>query len=296
MPRSIGDDRLSGDGVLARTSTRTLAPRCSRARRSRRPTLPTALRVRSAAVRHCAPDRAVRAQRLGALQVAGLSANHRSGSPTWHGSAGSLLSSGDCQCRHVLSPASWSGGGLADDPDQVAGLSYPKTVATDPVTSGPWPFGDVVGLYLGGAPIHGRVGRGGGATLVRRRQAAARAAAWAAWREPAIAPASAYAERVDVDHRGSLLSRGSCRRAQMCGSRVNGNSLTDKRFSDLRFMWHRRTVFAAATHGLLARPRTSSSTSGPNCSSLRAPMPGIATSAASSVGQQSRRSRSACCR
>ena len=35
------------------------------------------------------------------------------------------------------------------------------------------------------------------------------------------------------------------------------------------------------------RPLTIASTSGPNCSSLRAPMPGIATSAASSVGSVS---------
>ena len=47
----------------------------------------------------------------------------------------------------------------------------------------------------------------------------------------------------------------------------------DNRFSDLRVC---RTL-------RLRRP-TSASTSGPNCSSLRAPMPGIATSAASSAG------------
>src|ERR1700738_5439443 len=39
--------------------------------------------------------------------------------------------------------------------------------------------------------------------------------------------------------------------------------------------------------GYVERPRTTARTSGPNCSSLRAPMPGIATSAASSAGRWS---------
>src|SRR5690349_15469063 len=53
---------------------------------------------------------------------------------------------------------------------------------------------------------------------------------------------------------------------------------THKRFSDQQ-VWHHLYDFW--------RPLTIASTSGPNCSSLRAPMPGIATSAASSVGSVS---------
>ena len=46
-------------------------------------------------------------------------------------------------------------------------MGFPKKLATDPVTAGPWPFGEVVG-YLGGAPIHGRFSRGGGTALALR--------------------------------------------------------------------------------------------------------------------------------
>lgn len=47
------------------------------------------------------------------------------------------------------------------------------------------------------------------------------------------------------------------------------------------------TCAFAGTGPVQVRPRTSCSTSDPYCSSLRAPMPGIAISAASSVGSSS---------
>jgi hypothetical protein len=80
-------------------------------------------------------------------------------------------------------------------------------------------------------------------------------------------------ERFIAQHgSGTLLStRGVILRLSLTGE-------TDKRFSDLR-IWH---DFYDRW-----RPLTNASTSGPNCSSLRAPMPGIATSAASSVGNVS---------
>ena len=60
--------------------------------------------------------------------------------------------------------------------------------------------------------------------------------------------------------------------------RLSVSGRSDKRFFDQRF-WH--DLYDDW------RPLTIASTSGPYCSSLRAPMPGIATSAASSVGSVS---------
>src|SRR5215813_8122408 len=60
--------------------------------------------------------------------------------------------------------------------------------------------------------------------------------------------------------------------------RLSVSGRTDKRISDQRF-WH--DLYDDW------RPLTIARTSGPYCSSLRAPMPGIATSAASSVGNVS---------
>lgn len=51
-----------------------------------------------------------------------------------------------------------------------------------------------------------------------------------------------------------------------------------KQFSDLRFWLDLYECW---------RPLTNANTSGPNCSSLRAPIPGMATSAVSSVGSVS---------
>jgi hypothetical protein len=42
-------------------------------------------------------------------------------------------------------------------------------MATDPVISGPWPFGAFEG-FLDVAPIHGRDNRGGGTRLARRNR------------------------------------------------------------------------------------------------------------------------------
>ena len=68
----------------------------------------------------------------------------------------------------LCSPASWSLISLfLWICDQVIG-DLPKTMATDPVTSGPWPFGFSWAL-LDGAPIHGRDNRGGGGTRLARR-------------------------------------------------------------------------------------------------------------------------------
>src|ERR1700749_3949579 len=78
----------------------------------------------------------------------------------------------------------------------------PKTVATDPGDFGSVAMWRCSGLYLGRAPIHGCVGRGGGAALVRRRQGGMAG--------PSVAD-RAYTERVHVNHQGSLLSRSSCR-------------------------------------------------------------------------------------
>ena len=60
--------------------------------------------------------------------------------------------------------------------------------------------------------------------------------------------------------------------------RLSVAAVLHNQFSDLR-VWH---DFYEDW-----RPLTNASTSGPNCSSLRAPMPGIETSAASSVGSVS---------
>jgi hypothetical protein len=60
--------------------------------------------------------------------------------------------------------------------------------------------------------------------------------------------------------------------------RLSVSGRTHNRFSDQRF-WH--DIYDDW------RPLTIASTSGPYCSSLRAPMPGIATSAASSIGSVS---------
>ena len=102
---------------------------------------------------------------------------------------------------------------------------------------------------------------------------AAAASAWMTWRVRDM-PATPTRENtlLIVMVAATLLSS-----ARMI-LRLSVAGESDKRFSDLR-VW--RDLYE---DWLLL---TIASTSGPNCSSLRAPMPGIATSAASSVGSVS---------
>src|SRR6201999_3349869 len=57
-------------------------------------------------------------------------------------------------------------------------MAFPKKLATDPLTAGPWPFGFVEAL-LGGAPIHGLSSHGGGgAALALRRNGGSGGRSW----------------------------------------------------------------------------------------------------------------------
>ena len=102
---------------------------------------------------------------------------------------------------------------------------------------------------------------------------AAAASAWMTWRVRDM-PATPTRENtlLIVMVAATLLSS-----ARMI-LRLSVAGESDKRFSDLR-VW--RDLYEDWLSLTIA------STSGPNCSSLRAPMPGIATSAASSVGSVS---------
>ncbi len=152
--------------------------------------------------------------------------------------------------------------------------------------------------FLDGAPIHGRSSRGGGAALtlrgngsgcVRHAGGMRRGSSGDVEGRPnAGNGSSSYAgRRIDVHHLlGPLLSH--VKSHNCVASRLRVTAKTDKRFSDQR-VWH--DLYAdwpclMSPAGRL-RPLTNASTSGPNCSSLRAPIPGIATSAASSVGSVS---------
>ena len=129
------------------------ARRRSRARRSRRPTPPTAL-----------PDRARRsgtARRIGQSahstlarsRSVGFSANHRSGSPAWHGSTGSFCSSVQAptvrpDMSFTCFLVSWLGLFFARDPGQVIGalLALKTLWPRIRLTSGPWPIGCFAGF------------------------------------------------------------------------------------------------------------------------------------------------------
>src|SRR6201996_5955320 len=119
------------------------------------------------------------------------------------------------------------------------------------------------------APIHGRVSRGGGAMLSRGCRRGNMGTVGGTERpRGALSSGHAYTERV-VEHRGHPPFE-----TPDCG------------FEGKRLPPPATTEFLTCTFiGQL--PRTSSSTSGPYCSSLRAPMPGIAISARSSSGRSS---------
>ena len=94
------------------------------------------------------------------------------------------------------------------------------------LTSGPWPFGEIVGSYLGRAPIHGRVA----AAALRRLRAAAKAAAaaWAAWWEPAlptVRTANAFMVII-VAPSSRLAAAAGHEKTGKCGSRLNRTNLT----------------------------------------------------------------------
>ena len=126
----------------------------------------------SAAARHCAADRAVGAQRLGPLQLGRGVGEPQVGIADMTRQLRQLLVRG-------LSSADMSvftcflvcvGCLLSVDPDQVCGLLTQKLWPRILVTSGPWPFGDIRGLYLGECPDSRTRGRGGGAVLARRNR------------------------------------------------------------------------------------------------------------------------------
>jgi hypothetical protein len=161
-------------------------------------------------------------------------------------------------------------------------------MATDPVTAGPWPFG-LSWALLSGAPIHGRASRGGGAVLALHRDGSGGRAGGCRKRGirqpdssrggdmegPRHAGNAYTGERVNARHDlGTLLSQVTDRAIL----RLEPSSPDPQPIFCLRFWRHLYESW---------RSRTMASTSGPYCSSLRAPIPGIPTSAASSVGSVS---------
>src|ERR1700760_617904 len=99
------------------------------------------------------------------------------------------------------------------------------------------------------------------------------ASAWVTWRVRAMpaVPTPVNALTIVMIAATLLSSARLILRLSVAGA-------THNQFSDQR-VWHHLYDFW--------RPLTIASTSGPNCSSLRAPIPGMATKAASSVGSVS---------
>lgn len=139
-------------------------------------------------------------------------------------------------------------------------------------------------LQLGveGEAPHGRDSRSGGGTTLTRRGGDSGGCGNGGMRpnggmEGPRHAGSAYAEDcgIAVHCRDTLLSH----MALVCVYlRLEATSQSRQLIFDQR-LWRNLYEFW--------RPLTNARTSGPNCSSLRAPMPGIATSAASSAGSAS---------
>src|SRR6202012_1906114 len=104
------------------------------------------------------------------------------------------------------SPASWSGGVLAEIRTRYWAAD-PKTVATDPGDFGSVAIWRDSGLYLGRAPIHGRVVGGGGRVLPPRGQGGRRYGMGSmVGANVAGRNYGRYSKRGHGVHRGSLLS------------------------------------------------------------------------------------------
>jgi hypothetical protein len=166
---------------------------------------------------------------------------------------------------------------------------FPKKLATDPLTAGPWPFRLDRGLSyvvprstdLPVAVAVRRLRCGGmaaAAPAAACAQNAGCAAAAAATSRVRDMPAAKTPLPTPVNALMFAMISGTLLSTRGVILRLSVSGRTHNRFSDQRF-WH---DFYDDWRLL-----TNASTSGPYCSSLRAPMPGIATNAASSVGSVS---------